>query len=239
MSYTNIKKEDLINKYNDILKYFCYNKQDKLCNKLSYDKSGYCEDCVPINIKDDISNESNKSNNLTNKDLIAKFTSNESVITKEIKLLLDKHVNNTDKSDNEPLKEFRAKNVINIFDIIYHNIFFTLIQPKFLITIINKISEILNLDKDFIYDLCDKKNYKIYIYCFMIDIYEFIKNYETKNNYLINNDMNIDNFELFLNKFIIFLQNYYDNICLQNKKIDSINDININNCDNFQIVLEL
>jgi hypothetical protein len=53
--------------------------------------------------------------------------------------------------------------------------------------------------------------------------------------------MSKENFELFLDSYIKFMENYYNNIFLQNKKIDSINNINIdiNNFDNFQIVLDL
>lgn len=238
MSYTTIKKEDLIKKYSNVLRYICNNNQnDKLCNKLSYDKSGYCENCKNCENCKSI----NDSNNSNNEVLISKFKLNEYIITNEIKFYLDKFTNNTGKNDDETLKDFRIKLSINIFDILYHNIFFSLTNAKFLVTVINKISELLKTDRDIISDYCDKNKYKKYVFNFMTDIDNFVKKYEKKNKYLINTDLSIENFESFMNKFIMFIENYYDNIILQNKKRDSINNINIdiNNFDNFQIVLDL
>jgi hypothetical protein len=228
MSITDIKKEYLIEKYKYLLKYSCNINSDKLCNELSYNKSGHCIKCEHI-----IRNEMY--------DLLEQYNKNEKNIVTNIQYLLSINDDMTKKNDNETSKEYKVKNVINIFEILYHNMFFTILNPKFLITITNKIIEIIGTEKNFIIKFINRINHKKNILKYMCDMYDFINNYKKNKNVNIDYNMSKENFELFLDSYIKFMENYYNNIFLQNKKIDSINNINIdiNNFDNFQIVLDL
>ena len=74
--------------------------------------------------------------------------------------------------------------------------FFVVIFPKYLITITNKITEIIKLEKDFIVDYINKINYKKHIFEFMCDMNDFINNYK-KDNITLDMNMSIEKFQLF------------------------------------------
>ena len=223
MSIYDIKKEDLQEKYKYLLKYFCYVNSDKLCNELSYNKSGCCINCKHI-----IRNEMF--------DLLEQYNTNERIIFNNIKNLLDIHY-------NMPNKEYKTKNVINIFEIIYYNMFFIIIHPKFLITITHKITEIIGLEKIFVMNFINKINYKKHIFKYMCDMYDFINNY--KKNNIIDQNMSKENIKLYLDSYIKFIENHYNinyyKNTIYNDNIDNIDniDIDINNIDNIDIIIEL
>ena len=222
MSINDITKEYLKKKYTYLLQYFCNINSDKLCNELSYNKSGHCIKCKHI-----IRNEMY--------DLLEQYNKNEQIITDNIQNLFSEYYDTTKKNINETNKEYKTKNMINIFEIIYYNMFFVVIFPKFLITIANKITEIIKLDKDFIADYINKVNYKKHIFEFICDMNDFINNYKKNKNINIDVNMTKENFELFLDSYIKFIETYYDNNYY--KKIH--NDIDIDNINNLDIIIEL
>lgn len=221
MSINDIKKEYLIEKYKYLLKYSCNINSDKLCNELSYNKLGHCIKCEHI-----IRNEMY--------DLVEQYNKNEKNIVTNIQYLLRINDDMTKKNDNETSKEYRTKNVINIFEILYYNIFFTILNPKFLITITNKIIEIIGTEKNFMIEFVNRINYKKNILRFMCDMYDFINNYKKNNNIQIDFNMSKENFESYLEIYIKFMENYYDNNYYKKNS-----DIDIDNINNMEFNLEI
>jgi hypothetical protein len=221
MSIYDIKKEDLKDKYKYLLKYFCYINTDKLCNELSYNKSGCCNNCKHI-IKNEMF------------DLLEQYNIHEKNIINNIQSHLRMHDIMTNKNITE------TKNVIDIFEIIYYNMFFVIIYPRFLITLSNKIYEIIGTEKDFMISFINKINYKKNIMEFMCDMYNFINNFiniSQKNNITIDINISKENFELFLDSYIKFMENHYD--INYYKKTYNEKNIDIDDIDNIEIVLEI
>ena len=74
----------------------------------------------------------------------------------------------------------------------------------------------------------------------MCDMYNFINNFINslqKNNITIDINMSKENFELFLDSYIKFMENHYD--INYYKKTHNENNIDIDDIDNIEIVLEI
>jgi len=233
MSINDYNKEELRNIHKHLLVYFCYNDSNKLCNKISLNKSGFCEDCNK-NISDD------KISEISHSKLLDNYIQNEKYIISSIHYLLKECEILTNKKEGITNKEYRTHIVLDIFEIIYNNIFFAIIQPKFLLTCINKIYEIINQEELFFKEFMEKFKYKIYIYCFVLDI--FVYSNEYKKNHNINYDFNMSKktYDNFIKDFIEFIIKYYDNINTKNTTSSkTYKNINIDDLDNLEIVLDL
>lgn len=228
---TNYDKSFVCDKYKYLLKYYCYNNSNKLCNKLSYKKNGYCDDC--------------NNNNTNNNDLfdadeqLKNYNNNQGFIVLAIKNLLDDCNTLANKSIDENSKDYRIKKIINIYEYQYYNFFFCIINPKFFISIIQKIFELI-LEKDYIQHFIEKNNYKRDIYKFFISLYNFFNEYKEKNNIIFDMNIQQEDYDIFLDNFVKYIQNYYDKeINLVNIKDNEYLDIDINNISNTNIILTL
>ena len=182
--------DNYIDKYMDLLDLFCcHSNNDILCKKLSYNKNGFCENCIKF-----IKSEKTK------KEL---FLEKRFLITNSIKNLLEKCANAIGKMNKVGV-------TLEIYEIIYYNFYFLIVHPKFLIVNIHKIQEFCDNDNDkeyFMKYLDDNKDKK-YIYNFMMELINFIKN----NNYELSNEMEQESFDKFLNHLKNHIKNYYENI---------------------------
>ena len=235
---SNYDKSVLCDKYKYLLKYYCYNNANKLCNKLSYKKNGYCDDC-----------NNNNTNNTNNNDLfdddkqLKNSNNHHEFIVLAIKNLLDDCNTLANKPIDENSKDYRLKKLINIFENQYYNFFFCIINPKFFISIIQKIFE-LNSEKDYIQKYIETHNYKRDIYKFFMSLYNFFTEYKKKNNIIFDMNIQQEDYDIFSDNFVEYIQNYYDkeinlvNI-KDNKYLDIDKDIDINNISNIDIILTL
>ena len=204
-----MKKKDNIydEKYKYLLRYFCNFKPNELCNKLSYNKFGLCDECY--NNTDKIS--------YTDDELLSHFLNHYDLITQNIRTLL----NECEKTNG---KINKTKVVIKIYSILFYNFLFLIKYPNFLITNIKKLDEFFIDDKDHFINYCKENKDDTIIINFMLEIYNYVK----KNNYLIEKDMDNKSYEDFLDKFIEHMKTFYDKI---NKKFIDIIDVNnISNC---------
>ena len=210
----NLNKIKLITKHRDILKFYCYNDDNKLCNKLSSKGDFICNKCSKKNI-------TNK--NIDIDKIVENYQSKEQLILKQIKDYLEDCESCTNKSEEEPIKMYKVRMCLEIYKIIYYNPMFYICNSKFLITIIKKATELLNVEnkKYFIQFLKNQTEYT-YIFKYMSDIELFCKTYETNNNIILENTIKIEDYTKFLDQFVLFLNNYYQNIINnQNKETEN------------------
>jgi hypothetical protein len=247
MSINEYNKEDLSQKNKDLLIYFCYNNPDKLCNKLSINKNGYCEDCEDchkILIDNKLNTKSDDKSDIISTDkLLENYKSREKFIIEIIKKLLADCEDVSKKKEDQTNREYKTHIVLDIFDIIYNNIFFVLLHPKFLITINNKVREFINNDRQCFIDVINKFNYKQHIYYFILDLDTYFEKYKVDNNIIYDNNIPKENYNKFLEDFILFLDKFYDNICIKNKESDKEYDkkniYDLDYLENLEIILEL
>jgi hypothetical protein len=201
------------NKYKNFLNFFCYNCDDNICIKFSNKINGSCDEC-------------DKFNKFINKDItednLKKYLSKKNNIIPKVKDLLD-------KCSYAVGRENKILYCIDIYKILYYNSYFLITYPKFLMTNIKKIDELLsgNYD-DFNKFVEENKSYK--------NIFKFMKNID---NYIKKNNINIDKvcdtqdtYDIFFENFIKMLTNLY------NETIQP-NNINMNNINNLEICLDI
>jgi hypothetical protein len=191
------------NKYNDLLYVNCYAKKNVMCNSISKIKNGMCDKCYK-----DI------NRNLTKQELIKNFISIKQQIIDKIKIML---IN----CDNTIGKENKAKEVLHIFDLIYHNIYFTILHIKFIKIFIKKIIELVKIDISIINNVVDKQlnvnETYIDVLDFMININDY---YKDKIDLIIDDDN-------FLFEYNNFMKELYNSICIKYNNTQSVNKINI------------
>ncbi len=187
------------NKYNDLLYVNCYAKKNIMCNNISKLKNGMCDKCY---------SEINKI--LTEKELFDNYISIRPTIINEIKNLLI-------SCEQAIGKNNKAKEALHIFDLIYHNIYFTLTSIKFIKTVIKKIIEFVKNDIEVLNTVVDEqiKNNEVYI-----DILDFIININEYYKNKINLDTNDNNF---LFEYNNFMKDLYNSICIKYYNAQSLN----------------
>ncbi len=192
------------NKYNDLLYVNCYAKKYNMCNSISRMKNGMCDKC-----------HKDINRNLTEKELFDNFITIKPIIVDSIKTLLK-------KCDEEVGKNNKAKEVLHIFDLIYHNIYFTILHIKFIKTYIRKIIDLIQNDISTINNVVDEQlkfnETYIDILDFMININDYYKN---KIKLVINDDD-------FLLEYNNFMKNIYNCVCEKSIYTNSLNNKNIN-----------
>jgi hypothetical protein len=208
-------------KYLFMLDLFCYySSEKKLCNKLSYQKNGYCNECINF-----------INNNKTKKE---KFLEKKEIIVLSIKELLNKCEITSGKIN-------KIKIVLEIYEIIYYNFFFNIMYPRFLIQIIKKIDEIIcSNDNEHVNIYINENKDKEYIYNFILEMIKFVKD----NNYDLSFDMDEKIYEKFLENFVNHMKKYYENIIDKNNNITNIdnfenNYIDIDNIEKYIICLDI
>ena len=128
--------------------------------------------------------------------------------------------------------------MLELFKILYYNPMFFILFPKFLITIINKINELICGDYDKINDYIKINKEYQFVFDFMILINKYTKNYVDSNNNKLSYtfDINLDIFTKFLDDFTKMLyKNYVEKINNYYKNYE----IDINKIENLSIILEL
>ena len=210
------------NKYKYFLKYTCIFNPNKLCNKLSYNKCGLCNECYSLT---DL--EKNKIKH-TDDELLEKFINHKDLITKEIQNLL----NECGKTNG---KINKVKVVMKIYNVLFHNFLYLIRHTKFLITNILKLEEFFNLDKEFFITYCKENNDDTMILNFMLEIHTFVK----ENNFILDKDMDKKLYVNFLERFMSHMEIYYDNIIQKNKNDNFIDIIDINNITNSILQLDI
>jgi hypothetical protein len=205
---------------------------DDYNTKLSLTKNGLCYFKKSDSKECDSCNNC-KSNNSINSDqdydkLLEKFMEKKHNIINKIKELL----NDCSAASG---KKNKAKITLDIYEIIYYNFYFTIIHPKFLLTNIHKILELI-LEYD-LYMEIQKENEK---YINIIKFMEYIKNYINNNNINLDDIANTqDLYDLFLLNFVNHLEKFYNDE-INNKKspseIDNKKDNIIVDIDNINIV---
>jgi len=208
-----------IDKYSDILDLFCCNPV--LCNNYSYDKNGFCLNCIQTN-----------NFNKTKKEL---FLEKKDILGNSIKDLLAECEKTIGKINKVGV-------VLKLFENIYYNIFFLIIHPKFLITVINKINEFNNNDNICFTEYINENKDKEYIYNFM----NFVKNFVKINNYDLDLEMKQEKYDNFLNHFVNHMKIYYENIINQNKQEiiqentqENIQEFDINSIEKYVFCLDI
>lgn len=167
------------------------------------------------------------------------YNNNQQFIISAIKNLLDDCNTLANKSIDENSKDYRIKKIINIYEYQYYNFFFCIINPKFIIVNIQKIFE-LNSEKDYIQKYIETNNYKRDIYKFFISLYNFFTEYKEKNNIIFDMNIQQEDYDIFSDNFVKYIQNYYDKeINLVNIKDNEYLDIDINNISHTNIILTL
>ena len=190
------------NKYNDLLYVNCYAKKDIICNSISKLKNGMCDKCYK-----DI------NHNLSEKELFENFISIKKPLVYKFKTLLN-------ACDTVIGKNNKAKEAIYIFDVLYHNIYFTFASIKFIKTLINKIIELVKHDikilNDVVDDYINYNNTYVDILDFIVNIYEHYK------------DINFNQLsdEEFLIDYNNFMKIMYNIICTKYNNEQSLNKTN-------------
>jgi hypothetical protein len=227
MSICNLNKNDLLDKYINFLKIICYSNDKNICYNFSIDFNAICQSCVINNIKIiDIN------------DLKKNYCVLEQKICDTIKDLLYKCKTCCEKKDNETTIDYKIKIMLELFKTLYYNPMFFTLSPQFLITIINKINELLCEDYDKINDYIKINKEYQFVFDFMILINKYTKNYvDSDNNKLSYTfDINLDIFTKFLDDFTKMLyKNYVEKINNYYKNYE----IDINKIENLSIILEL
>lgn len=183
-----------IDKYSDILDLFCYNSNnDKLCNNLSYERNGYCKNC--INLNNDL--------NISNKQKKELFLEKKNLVDISIKDLFT-------KCETASGKINKICVILEIYEIIFYNIFFAITRPNFLMVIVNKINELFNNDIEYFTEYNNQNKDKEYIYNFMHYINNFVKNNNYDLSFIMN--QNQEKYNNFLSHFVTHIKSYYNNI---------------------------
>ena len=189
------------NKYNDLLYVNCYAKKYNICNNISKLKNGMCDKCYK---------EINRR--LSQKELFYNYISIKKLIINEIRKLLN-------ESESICGKINKGKKIFYIYDLLYHNIYFTLTSVKFIKTYVNKIIEIVKDEMEILNKIVDEQINKNIIYIdildFMINVYEHYKNIKI-------NDLSD---EQFLFDYNNFMKNIYDVICKKYNNEQSLNTL--------------
>lgn len=190
------------NKYNDLLYVNCYARKNIMCNGISKLKNGMCDKCYKY-----------INRNLSEKELFDNYISIKKQIVGQIKILLNT-VNVAIGQKN------KAKDTLYIFDIIYHNIYFTFSSIKFIKTCINKVIEFVRDSIEVFNEIVDEQiNYNntyVDILDFMVNIYEHYKD--------INFNQLTD--EQFLIDYNNFMKQIYNTICTKYNNEQSLNKAN-------------
>jgi hypothetical protein len=193
------------NKHYELLYVNCYAKKYIMCNSISKLKNGMCDECYK-----DI------NRNLTEKELFDNYVSIKDIIVIKIKILL----NLCDKAIGEKNK---TKEMYNIFDIIYHNIYFTFSSIKFIKTYINKVIHFVKYDIKVINEFADEQinnndnNNIIYI-----DILDFIININYHYKDIKIDDPNLKDSH-FLTQYNNIMKEIYNSICKKYNNEQSLN----------------
>ena len=177
------------NEYNDLLYVNCYAKKNNMCNSISKLKNGMCDKCYK-----------NINKNLTEKELFDNYISNRPEIINQIRRILN-------VCEQTVGKKNKATEVLHLFDLIYHNVYFTLTAVKFIKTFINKIIEIIKYNIDILNEVVDEK---IKINEMYIDVLDFIITIHEHYKDIKINDMSDQQFLL---EYNIFMKTLYDTIC--------------------------
>jgi len=216
-----------VKKYSYFLKYLCYGCNNDFPTQLSINKNGLCnsEICYSCNLlkgKDNIYD-----------DLTKIFFDKKISIVDKIKELLN-------KCEKTSGKENKARICLDIYKMIYYNIYFSIIHPKFLITFINKIIDFLEKDYDIFIKIQNENEQYKDAFTFMIWIRDYIKN----NNINLNDvSKTQESQDTFLETFVKYMEIFYNDEIDNNNKIekskniiyDNDNDIDID-IDNINLV---
>lgn len=187
------------NKYNDLLYVNCYAKKNNMCNSISKLKNGMCNKCYK-----DI------NRNLSKKELFDNYISIKKTIVDKFKTLLNGCSITFGRKN-------KVKDVLHIYDIIYHNIYFSLTSVIFIKTYINKIITFIKDDMNIFNEVVDEQiNYNemyIDIIDFIVNIYEHYK------------DINFNQLsdEQFLLEYNNFMKELYNTICKRYNNEQSLN----------------
>jgi hypothetical protein len=199
------------NKYNELLYVNCYAKKNIMCNSISKLKNGMCDKCYK-DIK----------HNLSEKELFDNYISIKKDIIDKFKTLLNNCYNTV-------IQKNKVIEVLHVFDLIYHNVYFTLTNIKFTKTIINKVVYLINNDitiiNETIDDIINNKKYNnkynetyIDVVDFMINMHDYYESVDVET--LTDNNLLID--------YNNFMKGLYSVICSKYKNTNSLNK-NINN----------
>lgn len=225
MNYNNDYYE---NKYKDFLKYFCYNcvnnndsddSDDNIdvCYKLSPNMNNRCELCESEdNINNPLEQYRLKKNNIVSK----------------IKLLLS-------KCEKAQGRENKIIHCLDVYKIIYFNMFMPITYPKLLITNINKINELINLNYDDINKFVENNKSYDYVFNFMKNIYNYMKTNNIDTNKILDTQ---ESYDIFFDTFLKFLEKYYSDEIVSSQKNndnDNNNNIDINNISLISICLDI
>ena len=227
---TNIKdldKDELLEKYKDVLKYCCYN-DDKLCNELSVSCNYICTKCITNN---------KKKENIDIHKIKENYINKENQIKETIKEYLTECDTCKNKSPEEERKVYKAKIFLNIYKILYYNPIFNIRYPKFLITNIKKIDELINNEKSFFETFLENNSEYKFVHKYMSDINNFCAEYENINKISFNNDIKIEDYNKFLDEYVKFISKECENII--NKQEDVNVDIDIDNLCECSFVLDI
>lgn len=183
--------------YKNILKYNCYASKN-LCNSISYNKNGSCDECYK------------KYGLITIENLLNNYISNiKNSIVSEIKILLEE----CDKSIGKELKSLFALKMINILS---KNLYFFFDNKKFLVTFIKKCNE-FSTEKN-IFDTIVNLNPE-YAFCrdFIFNVNKF---YEDNIKYdMMDGDKILNDFDIFISDY---MNNYIDNYINDKNKLNEI-----------------
>ena len=230
---TNIKdldKDELLEKYKDVLKYCCYN-DDKLCNELSVSCNYICTKCI--------TNNKQKENIDINK-IKENYINKEYIIYKTIKEYLTECDTFENKSPEEEKKVYKTKICFNIYKILYYNPIFNIISAKFLIAIIKKIDELINAEESFFSQFLKNNSEYKFIHKYMTDINNFCKEYENINKISLNYNIKIEDYNKFLDEYVKFISNICECVIHETNIYKNINNIykNINKQEDVNIDID-
>jgi len=213
--YIMTNMNEILNKYSNILKYFCY-CDDKLCNELSMNCNYICNNCI--------------KNNRSVKNI-------DDTKIKYISDILHEYVKNFTSNINT--KNDKIKIIFDIYKILYYNPIYNIIHIKFLITNTLKLNELLtNNNEAFKEFILNNPEYK-YIYEYMLDFNSFYIKYTSDNNIVLHSEMDYQILINFLNNYVLFLNDYYKNIIDNNNNNNKTNEIDINNLHTCSFVINL
>ena len=147
------------------------------------------------------------------------------------------------KSPEEEKKVYKTKFCLNIYKILYYNPIFNIRCPKFLITNFKKIDELINTEKSFFETFLENNSEYKSIHKYMSDIYNFCKEYENINKVNLNENIDLDDYNKFLDEYVKFLNIMYESNIYKNinnyEKPETDIDIDINNLSDCCFVLNL